>query len=507
MSSRLTFFQIPIARALVPFIAGILLKQGNYFTFFLSLIVLIALVILPFIHHRKRSWTLYLVMGFNLMLGHTLHTPIDVSSVKQVSQKFKGTIILEKILKQTPEKCSFTFTTKNNKFICYYLHNNGHLNLSVGDSIRVQNVSIKYIPPPPYSEKEKEKYNSYYLNNGIKGTIFLKPKQIVQHYKSANIYSSIYRFRRKVTNQIINTSVFEENEFGIFLSLLLGEKSYLTSKVKDSYKKSGVIHVLAISGLHVGVVYLFFTIIFKILFLHHKQTQFFIVTAGLLFYAAMSGFSPSVLRACIMCILLQFGKMIGRKNSSLNVVFVSGYVLLLYNSNYLFDIGFQLSYCAVSFIIYGFPILSNLYAPKSQVLKHALDLHWVNCLAFLGTTPLLLFHFEIIYLGSLLAGLLIVPLISLVLIIGVFCLPFIYSNTVFSFGLNICNYLLLGVNYFVNVLSSNYSFAVATTINEMTCYLLSCLFITILTPNNKVQSKLTAVGLLTLSILICTYLF
>jgi len=212
---------------------------------------------------------------------------------------------------------------------------------------------------------------------------------------------------------------------GILSALILGEKSEIEETTRNNFANTGVIHVLAVSGLHVGYVSLILITIFGLIRLPH-QIQMASVIAGLLFYVGLTGAAPSVMRASIMASLMIVGNLLERKSDILNILASAAFIILVLSPAQLSNIGFQLSFLAVFSIVTLFPIfkgvVSRLPISKTgsfgKLLYPVLDLFLVSLAAQLGTLAITIFYFNKIPIVSLVANLVVVPLIGVIVATG-----------------------------------------------------------------------------------------
>jgi competence protein ComEC len=232
------------------------------------------------------------------------------------------------------------------------------------------------------------------------------------------------------------------NEFGVLAALTLGYTEDLQPDLRKSYSASGATHILSVSGLHVGTVYAVLFFIFG--FLNHNQRQkiskIIIITLCMWGYAFITGLSPSVVRATLMFTFVALANCLERKSQIYNTIFMSAFFMLLVNPNFLFDIGFQLSYSAVLSIIFFQPPLTKLLPTNHRFLKWGRDLLLVSVAAQIGTAPFTLYYFQQFPNYFLLTNLLVIPLSTLViyLAMGLLAVSFIpYLSTAVAFLLKI----------------------------------------------------------------------
>jgi len=201
-------------------------------------------------------------------------------------------------------------------------------------------------------------------------------------------------------------------------TLLLGDRQELSPEILSDFKTTGTIHILAISGLHIGILLLFLNFIFKPVKNISRWLALILSLVLLWFYALLTGFSPSVLRAVIMFGFLAVGLELKRKTSVYNSLFAAALFMLIINPNYLYQIGFQMSFLAVLSIVSFYPVLVRLYRFNNKYLQWWFELFWVSLSAQLGVLPLSLYYFHQFPVYFLIANLLVVPLLFLVLFVG-----------------------------------------------------------------------------------------
>jgi len=206
----------------------------------------------------------------------------------------------------------------------------------------------------------------------------------------------------------------------------LGKRGEIPNEIKTDYKNSGVIHILALSGLHVGI-------LLKILeFLLYpmartkqgKKIRSILIIMTLWTFAFVTGLSPSIVRAVTMFSCFALASGLNRPSNSINTLSISAFLLLILNPNYVYDVGFQLSYGAVLGILIIVPILNGFWTPKHILIKPMTTLLKVSVAAQLGILPLGLYYFHQFPGLFFLANLLVVPALVLCLWLGVLIIVF-----------------------------------------------------------------------------------
>lgn len=230
---------------------------------------------------------------------------------------------------------------------------------------------------------------------------------------------------------LIKKYVDGEREQGIAMALVFGINEGLDNDLLSAYASSGTLHVLSVSGLHVGIVYLLLMFILKPLnrFKTGKWMAAVIAVLILWAYAFVTGLSPSVLRAVAMFSFVALATPHGRRTNIYNTLSVSAFCLLLYDPFLIMSVGFQLSYLAVIGIVYLQPPLYKCWAPTSKFLDEVWKVTSVSIAAQVATFSLGLLYFHQFPNYFLVSNLLVIPLSFVVLVSGLALLVFSFSNT------------------------------------------------------------------------------
>jgi competence protein ComEC len=261
-------------------------------------------------------------------------------------------------------------------------------------------------------------YRFYMENLGIRYYAFTSGNDIIP----VKVERRSLRHRALILRQeIIN--MYEErgitgDRLALVAAITLGEKSMLDREQKQSFIKAGVMHIMAVSGLHAVILSLF---VFYILFFLKKRFDFLRITLTILFlwsFAFVTGLTPSVLRATLMFTFIQAGNIIKRKVNPVNSVLASAFVLILLKPSVIFDAGFLLSYSAVIFIISFYFDFYSLLQPAKLIIDRIWQSAAVTVVAQLGTLPLTIMLFNRFPVWFILTNIVIVPLASLIIITG-----------------------------------------------------------------------------------------
>ncbi len=266
-------------------------------------------------------------------------------------------------------------------------------------------------------------YKRFCLFKEITHQVYLKPEEfeILRGEKVSQFRSFIYNIREKVLN-ILRTNILSKKELGLAEALLIGYKDDLEQSLVQSYTNTGVVHIIAISGLHLGLIYWLLSMLFKPL-QKRKKTRWLrpvLIISGLWLFSLMAGAQPSILRSALMFTCIVVGDSLARKPSIFNTMAVSAFILLCINPYFLWDVGFQLSYAAVlSIIIFMRPVYNWFYI-KNKLLDFIWKLNAVTIAAQVLTVPLGIYHFHQFPNLFLLTNFLAVPLSSAILLGEIF---------------------------------------------------------------------------------------
>jgi len=264
-------------------------------------------------------------------------------------------------------------------------------------------------------------YNEYMKSMGVFGQLPIQNGAILAHNHQTR---TLKGYAEKIRSRLIASlkrSGLKQEERVIVQALILGERREISGETKSQYAAAGAIHLLAVSGLHVGIVFMLFRFLFAPLDAGKTGRIIKALLIILLLYgfALLTGLSPSVIRAATMFSLFIFADLINRRTDSINTLFISYFGLLLINPTWLFQIGFQLSYLAVFFILWIQPKLYGYFNPKNYFLKLFWGITTVSIAAQLGVFPLSLYYFHQFPGLFLFTNLVVLPLISLILIGGI----------------------------------------------------------------------------------------
>ena len=246
---------------------------------------------------------------------------------------------------------------------------------------------------------------------------------------------------------------FEGDELAVLSALTVGDKTELSESIRESYSISGASHVLALSGLHIGLLYTLLFFMLKPLTERWKLgrcLRSIILLLLLWSFAFFTGLSPSVVRSVSMFSILALADLVRRDSFSLNTVAATAFLMLLYNPVWLFDVGFQLSFLAVAAILLIQQPIYRLIPVKNKVGKYIWGVMSVSIAAQLGTAPFVLYYFSRFSTHFLLTNLVVIPLVTLILYSAVFMLFMTPLFEIQKVVASIVHFLLKALNDFIH---------------------------------------------------------
>ena len=318
----------------------------------------------------------------------------------------------------------------------------GKPNIEFGDDI---DFLGKLRKPHPNNNPYSFNYKEYLEKQGIYATIFTYSNSLKVEKCEQNLYSKIFLTPRKwLRNRI--TKLFSKKESGFLRAIILGEKVALDKEIKEDFANSGLSHILAVSGLHTGVIALILLTFFQVI-LRKKNFARVITIFILFYYMVLCQFIPSVSRAVIMISLVLIAKIIQRKSDNINTLFTAAFIILLINPAQILYVGFQFSFIAVFSILIIYPIFSKIlfsFYEKCKPLYWILSLMIISFIVQLFLAPLTIFYFNKIAFGGILANVIAIPLLSFILPLSIL--------TIF-FPLTSINFYYVAANKFlINIL-------------------------------------------------------
>ncbi len=302
----------------------------------------------------------------------------------------------------------------NSLWLIYYPREMDSVTILAGDKLLISAQPIVHSPNPNPLLFD---YNDYLMKKGVYITCFVKNPEDIVHIPSSEFSISGFfnRFRDQMES-LIDSHYQNPRHAAFQKAILLGVSDELDDELMLEFRKSGAIHVLAISGLHVGIVAgILLFLINLIVGKSRKWLRLALLFAGIWSFVLIAGMRPSVFRAGLMFSVYFFGIVIDRKIKAHQALGLAGLIILLHDPKCIYNLGFQLSFAAVFGIVTFYPYLKAIFPFNNKVIRFLWDGLAVALAAQIATLPILLYSFKEISMVFWLSGIIVVPVMSVLL--------------------------------------------------------------------------------------------
>ncbi len=404
---------------------------------FLFIAVAVTLFFTFYLKSYRYRWLNGLFAGLSFALAGILITGVKLNGNQdknffETKRLFLGEIVAEPALNQESVKAMMSVAPVDDslkkiaapvKALLFFNRDSISENLRPGD-ILLFYASLR--SPEPPKNPNSFNYKNFLKQKGIYYISFVNTANVIKTGNSGRFVYFPYRLRKKLLNVLKNNGITGKG-FSVASAILLGYDKLMDASTLQNYSGAGAVHVLCVSGLHVGIIYLVFGFLFS--FLRKTKKERIMKAVVLLFiiwfYAVITGLAPSVWRASVMISLFIVGNSLKRELNPYNTLAASAFIMLFINPLLLFDVGFQLSYAAVlGILIFYKPVYSIFYFQNKIV-----DTFWsviaVSISAQAGAFPLAAHYFHTFPLYFLLTNLAVFALAYVIIIAGM--LFFIFS--------------------------------------------------------------------------------
>ncbi|MES2394746.1 MAG: ComEC/Rec2 family competence protein [Bacteroidota bacterium] len=462
--------QAPFIRLLLPFLTGIItavyfpfqLAYSLYIILIVAIIIGLLILVPKLTISYRNSWWFGLIVNSALFI-FSYHLTI-LNTEKFAADHFSKTINSshyvyskltepylekEKSLKVVVEVLEVKHGEKwkiaSGKAMVYFKKDSHSLKLKYGDEI-VMKLDFKEVPPP--QNPGEFNYKRFLAFHNVYHQAYVKNSDWVYNGKnSGNILMRYSINLRDALLNVLKANHLYGDEFAVGSALLLGCVDKLDADIISAYSSTGALHVLSVSGLHVAIVYVIFN---WLLSFFNKIKYGNIIKAILLilllwFYAALTGLSPSVLRAATMFSFIIIAKAYDRYTNIYNTLAASAFLLLLIDPFLIMEVGFQLSYLAVIGIVYIQPKIYNWFEVKNWLLDQVWTITSVSIAAQIATFPLGLHYFHQFPNYFLLSNLIVIPISTAIIYLGIALFAFAKVSMVAGYlamGFGWCVWLL-----------------------------------------------------------------
>ncbi|PIP27994.1 MAG: hypothetical protein COX29_03525 [Candidatus Moranbacteria bacterium CG23_combo_of_CG06-09_8_20_14_all_35_22] len=401
------------------FIGGIMTASFYYpkiIDISVILLFLILALIIIFIFYKNKFSVIRFALTFFILGIFLVSGKLEkIKNLDQDGNNFLGVVMIAKEPEIKEKMQKIILAPLENRKEKFLLNTNIYEKYEYGENLKV-NCQLEI----PKNFDEKFDYRMYLAKDGI----FYECKSPKIEKLNKNSGNEIYAILLKIKNK------FNENinqlipapESGLLSGLFLGGSDQLSKSVKDNFSRTGMTHIVAVSGYNVTIIAEYLMLVGIFLGLWRRQAFYFAVT-GIIIFVILTGLSSSAVRAGIMGVLLIWAMKNGRLANSQNAILFSACAMLLINPLlFRWDIGFQLSFLATIGIIYLYPIFENYFLHLVE-MKHCLvstvaEILFLSLSAQIFVLPIIMFNFETLSLISLLANVLILPIIPFTMLFG-----------------------------------------------------------------------------------------
>jgi competence protein ComEC len=461
------FRKMPFLRIVIPYLTGLI---AGYFLMppgairYLSLACAVLLVLLFMLNTLKKvryshSWLAGILVSLVLILLGAVNI-LSREYAKNLYAIKPEVYISRLLIMDTPEIKSGSVHTVasirhlynisgqrglHSKAIVTFSRTAGSESLSPGDIILIRG---RFLPVPGPANPGEFNYSRYLSRQDINYQIYADSAAWMRTgHENHNLKITALRCRDYLLAKF-RASALDPHSAALLSALTLGYKTDLEAETTELFTRAGVVHIMALSGFNVGIIFLMVNFCMGLLRKRGMQgfIRLLVSLAAVWAFAVITGLSSSVTRAGIMISLFLIGKFISRDASPMNIVSASAFLMLVISPFSLLDVGFQLSFAAVLGIIYVQPYLYRLIVLKNKISDKIWILFTLSVAAQLVTTPLTLYYFHMFPIFFWITNLYVVPLVTLIIYL---CIPFV----LFSFIPPVSILLSRVLGFLVNALT------------------------------------------------------
>lgn len=429
--------QFPLARISLFFILGLLLYQKgiqpNGFVVFIFLFA--GLVVLAVLHRyaKKRNvfkgfgWLVALLaiaLGLSTAAFHQDNrSRLHYSYLTEDQVTYHFQLTLHEKLKNTKKNQRYVAIIKSinhrksaGTILLNIRHSAQNKNIPIGSHLAVD--GLLYHNKAPFNPNQFD-YSDYLENQQIYAQIYTSWSKLEVIKTESNLWSKFSNFRTKIINNL-KQSNFNSKELAVMIALLLGQQQDIDPETLQEYQLAGAVHILSVSGLHVGFIMLFISFLLKPIpnTSRNSYIKLLIVVLALWSYGILAGLAPSVVRSVTMFSFVAVGQHLHRSVNIYHSLLVSMLLILLWKPSFLFDVGFQLSYLALFFILWLQPLIADFWQPKNKIGRYIWDILTVSFAAQVGTLPLSIYYFHQFPGLFFVTNVLVLPLLGIIMVVG-----------------------------------------------------------------------------------------
>jgi competence protein ComEC len=351
--------------------------------------------------------------------------------------------------------------------------------LQVDDELLIHTKPESIRPP---SNPHQFDYRSYLEKQGIQHQIRTDFASIITKVSAhKTLFGVASKFREHIISKLKEKD-FGAEEMGVIQALLLGKRDDISENTYNNYKNAGAVHILAVSGLHVGIILFLLEFMLSPLERLPKGKILKLITVVLLLwgYAFVAGLSPSIVRAVTMFSFVAYALYLNRPTNSFNIIALSMLFIVLVKPLFLFQVGFQLSYAAVFAIVWIYPKLQKLWFPENIIIRKTWQLLSVSVAAQLGVLPISLFYFHQFPALFFISNLLVIPFLGLILGSGILVIILALIDSLPQFVVDSFNWVIKLMNSVIGWVAQQEGFIIKNIPFDSVQLLLGYLIITVL---------------------------
>jgi competence protein ComEC len=429
--------QFPLTRISLFFILGLLLYQKgiqpNSFVVFISLFA--GLVVLAVLHRYAKKRNVYngfgwlvallsIALGFSTAAFHQdSRSRLHYSNLTEDQVAYHFKLNLHEKLKSTKKNQRYVAIIKSinhrksqGTILLNIRHSPQNTNIPIGSHLAVD--GLLYHNKAPFNPNQFD-YSSYLENQQIYAQIYTSWPKLKIIRTENTIWSKFSNFRTKIIDNLKHSN-FNETELAVMIALLLGQQQDIDPETLQEYQLAGAVHILSVSGLHVGFIMLFINFLLKPIpnTSRNAYIKLLIIVLALWSYGILAGLAPSVVRSVTMFSFVAVGQHLRRSVNVYHSLLVSVLLILSWKPSFLFDVGFQLSYLALFFILWLQPLIADFWQPKNKITRYIWDILTVSLAAQLGTLPLSIYYFHQFPGLFFVTNVLVLPLLGIIMVVG-----------------------------------------------------------------------------------------
>jgi competence protein ComEC len=518
--------QFPLARITVCFVAGIFMEHHfalNPAQSLLFLALSFIVFCIAFYYSRNNpkqnifgvaAYALSFCIGIATVAAHNDYYGKDnyIHQVHDADQSHKLEVVLREKIKSSAFNDRYVALVKridgkecSGRILVNFKTKALKDTFAIGNNLQIDGAVYKHKKPDNPSQFD---YGEYLTNKSVLAQMYANASEV---RISKSFDKDAFYYSDKLRNRILKNlkqNHFHQTELNVIAALILGQQQDIDPEIMKDYQFAGAIHILSVSGLHVGFILLFLNFILK--YLPKNKTASYLKLAIIIFslwgFAILAGLSPSVIRSVTMFSFVAVGMHLKRKTNIFHTLLVSMFLILLFEPSFLFDVGFQLSYVALFFILWLQPIFKALWVPKNKITNYFWEILTVSFAAQIGAFPLSVYYFHQFPGLFFVTNMVVIPFLSVIMALGVFVMILAAFNYVPRVLSDLLEWSVFILNKTINWIASFETFIIQNIpFNLAMLWSLYVLIIAIFIWFEKPNFKKMVFALIALMLFQCSY--